>query len=59
LVVSRNLNIAAGATIVLVAAALFAVSLVLAPRRGMLGWRLLAGASRGGEVARAHQGYGG
>ena len=59
LVVSRNLNVAAGATIVLVAAALFAVSLVLAPRRGMLSWRLLTGARRGGGVARAHQGYGG
>jgi manganese/iron transport system permease protein len=59
LVVSRNLNVAAGATIVLVAAALFAVSLVLAPRRGMLAWRPLAGARRGGGVARAHQGYGG
>jgi ABC-type Mn2+/Zn2+ transport system permease subunit len=59
LVVSRNLNVAAGATIVLVAAALFAVSLVLAPRRGMLAWRPRAGARHGGEVARAHQGYGG
>jgi manganese/iron transport system permease protein len=36
LVVSRNLNVAAGATIVLVAAALFAVSLVIAPRRGAI-----------------------
>jgi ABC-type Mn2+/Zn2+ transport system permease subunit len=36
LVVSHNLNVAAGATIVLVAAALFAVSLVVAPRRGVL-----------------------
>ncbi len=33
---SRNLNVAAGATIVLVAAALFAVSLVIAPRRGAI-----------------------
>jgi ABC-type Mn2+/Zn2+ transport system permease subunit len=59
LVVSRNLNVAAGATIVLVAAAMFAVSLVLAPRRGTLGSRLLAGARHAGGVARAHQGYGG
>jgi ABC-type Mn2+/Zn2+ transport system permease subunit len=41
LVVSRNLNVAAGATIVLVAAALFAVSLVIAPRRGAVPRRLV------------------
>jgi ABC-type Mn2+/Zn2+ transport system permease subunit len=43
LVVSRNLNVAAGATIVLVAAALFAVSLLVAPRRGVLAGRLASG----------------
>lgn len=43
LVVSRNLNVAAGATIVLVAAALFAVSLLVAPRRGVLAGRLARG----------------
>jgi manganese/iron transport system permease protein len=43
LVVSRNLNVAAGATIVLVAAALFAVSLLVAPCRGVLAGRLARG----------------
>ena len=41
LIVSRNLNVAAGASIVLVAAALFAVSLAVAPRRGAIPRRLV------------------
>jgi manganese/iron transport system permease protein len=41
LVLSRNLNIAAGATIVLVAAGFFGVSLVVAPRHGAIPRRLL------------------
>lgn len=41
LVISRNLNVAAGATIVLVAAALFAVSLAVAPRHGVIPGRLV------------------
>jgi manganese/iron transport system permease protein len=42
LVVSRNLNVAAGATIVLIAAALFALSLLVAPR-GVLAGLLASG----------------
>ena len=41
LIVSRNLNVAAGATIVLVAAALFAISLAIARRRGAIPRRLV------------------
>jgi manganese/iron transport system permease protein len=41
LVLSRNLNIAAGATIVLVSAGFFGVSLVVAPRHGAIPRRLL------------------
>ena len=47
LVVSRNLNVAAGATIVLVAAALFAVSLLVAPRGVLAGLLARERASRG------------
>jgi ABC-type Mn2+/Zn2+ transport system permease subunit len=53
LVLSRNLNIAAGATIVLVSAGLFGVSLVVAPRHGALPRRLLQRRPRRGTAAAA------
>jgi ABC-type Mn2+/Zn2+ transport system permease subunit len=51
LVLSRNLNIAAGATIVLVSAGLFGVSLVVAPRHGALPRRLLQRRPQRGTAA--------
>jgi ABC-type Mn2+/Zn2+ transport system permease subunit len=53
LVLSRNLNVAAGATIVLVSAALFGVSLVVAPRHGAIPRRLLHRRPRPGAAAAA------
>jgi ABC-type Mn2+/Zn2+ transport system permease subunit len=53
LVLSRNLNVAAGATIVLVSAALFGVSLVVAPRHGAIPRRLLHRRPRRGAAAAA------
>ena len=53
LVLSRNLNIAAGATIVLVSAGLFGVSLVVAPRHGALPRRLRQRRPRRGTAAAA------
>jgi ABC-type Mn2+/Zn2+ transport system permease subunit len=53
LVLSRNLNIAAGATIVLVAAGFFGISLVVAPRHGAIPRRLLQRRPRHGTAAAA------
>jgi manganese/iron transport system permease protein len=53
LVLSRNLNIAAGATIVLVAAGFFGISLVVAPRHGAIPRRLLQRRPRRGTAAAA------
>jgi ABC-type Mn2+/Zn2+ transport system permease subunit len=53
LVLSRNLNIAAGATIVLVSAGFFGVSLVVAPRHGAIPRRLLQRRPRRGAAAAA------
>jgi ABC-type Mn2+/Zn2+ transport system permease subunit len=55
LVLSRNLNIAAGATIVLVAAGFFGISLVVAPRHGAIPRRLLQRRPRRGTAAAASE----
>jgi manganese/iron transport system permease protein len=51
LAISLQWRVAAGATIVLVAAALFAVSLLAAPRHGLLARRVAYRASGSGPVS--------